>query len=138
MAFGVLMPSVKKSYNCSTVMVAIIGSLHLAFMYLFSVPIAFISRYFGPRKTAIIGSLLAASTLLISAFSPSWQILAISYGVVAGFGLGMALFPANFAPNMFFEKRLSVANGIVFSGSSIGYLAMAPLLSWMLENYGLK
>ena len=129
MAFGVLIPSVKKSYNCSSVMVAITGSLHLAFMYMFSVPVAYITKYFGPRKTAIIGSLLAASSLLVSGFSPSWQILTILYGVIAGFGLGMALFPANYAPTMFFEKRLSVANVIVFSGSSIDYLAMAPLLS---------
>ena len=138
MAFGVLIPSVKKSYNCSSVMVAITGSLHLAFMYMFSVPVACMTKYFGPRKTAIIGSLLAASSLLVSGFSPSWQILTILYGVIAGFGLGMALFPANYVPTMFFEKRLSMANAIVFSGSSIGYLAMAPLLSWMLENYGLK
>ena len=138
MAFGVLMPSVKKTYNTSSVMVAIIGSLHLAFMYLFSVPVAIMSKYFGPRKTTIIGSLVAAITLLVSAFSPSWQILTASYGIVAGFGLGMTIFPAGFAPNMFFEKRLSIANAIVFSGSSMGYLALAPLLSWTLENYGLK
>ena len=96
---------------------------------MFCVPVAYLSKYFGPRKTAIVGSLLAASSLLVSGFSPSWQILTILYEVIAGFGMGMALFPANYAPTMFFEKRLSVANVIVFSGSSIDYLAMAPLLS---------
>ena len=138
MAYGVLMPSVKERYNCSTVMVATIGSLHLAFMYLLSVPFALMTEYFGLRKATIAGSLLATASLIVSAYSPIWQILTVSYGMFAGFGLGVAIFTSELCPNLFFERRLSVANAIVFSGSSIGYLAFAPILSFVLEKYGIK
>ena len=138
MAYGVLMPSIKAHFDCSTVMVASIGSLHLAVMFLFSVPFSLMTEYFGLQKATIFGSLLATVSLIASAYSPIWQIFLVSYGLFAGFGLGMATFTSELCPSLFFEKWLSVANAIVFSGSSIGYLAFAPILSWVLENYGLK
>ena len=138
LAYGVLMPSVKSHYGCSTVIVAAIGSVRLAVMFLFSIPFASLADYFGFKIATVGGCLLATTSLVISAYSTSWQIFLVSYGVVAGFGFGVATFICQSCPSMFFEKWLSVANAIVFSGNSIGKLMFAPMLSLVLENYGLK
>ena len=45
MAYGVLMPSIKAHFDCSTVTVATIGSLHLAVMFLFSVLFSLMTQY---------------------------------------------------------------------------------------------
>ena len=50
----------------------------------------------------------------------------------------MILTVADLSTNEYFEKRRALANGIVRSGASIGYFISAPVLTYIVENYGIK
>ena len=40
--------------------------------------------------------------------------------------------------NQNFEKKRALANAIVFSGTSLGYFTLAPVLSNIVEEYGIE
>ena len=40
--------------------------------------------------------------------------------------------------NQNFEKKRSLANAIVFSGTSLGYFTLAPVLSNIVKEYGIE
>lgn len=97
----------------------------------------YLCRHIGCRLTACTGSLL----VLISAFSTSlvtemkWMYL--TFSLLNGLGSTMLYFSSLVVLIEYFHKHLSVANGIVLSGSGIGTLCITLMSQNLISNYGL-
>ena len=63
--------------------------------------------------------------------------LFITLGVVCGIAFGLVWTPAVVAVS-YFENRRALATGVVMCGSGMGTCVFAPLIFWLLENYGLR
>lgn len=92
----------------------------------------------GFRTISLIGSAIVTVALILCGFGNTLLVLTLCYGVVAVIGICMLLTTTEMVVNQYFDKKRALANGIVFSGSSIGYFVFAPILSYVLNNYGLK
>ncbi len=56
--------------------------------------------------------------------------------ISAGFGIGLTIIPAIVMIGEYFDDRLTVANGIAFSGGSIGQICMPLITSVIINSYG--
>lgn len=119
-SFGVIYVELLKYFGEGKAKTAWIGSLFMA-MPLLSGPIAsYLTDRYGCRKVTIVGSILAAIGFIISAFTDSVEMLFLTFGVFAGFGLSMCYVAAVVVVAYYFDKRRSFATGLSVCGSGIG------------------
>lgn len=135
-SFGVIFVEFLNYFGEGKAKTAWIGSLFMA-MPLLSGPIAsFLTDRYGCRKVTIVGSILASTGFVISAFATSTEMLFLTFGVIAGFGLSLCYVAAVVIVAYYFDKRRSFATGLSVCGSGIGTFIFAPLTQVLLEEYG--
>ena len=137
-SFGVLVPYIKADLGASTATVGFIGSLHIATSYCFGPINNALANLFGYRAVSLVGAFIVTSSLVASGLSSSPVSLAVFYGVTAGVGICMLITSGVISLNHYFDEKRALANGVALSGRSLGYFASAPILTYLLENGGLK
>jgi len=94
----------------------------------------------GPRKVALVGAfLLALGAALSGAFGPgSPVVMVITYGVVAGLGVGFAyVTPIATCVKWFPDKRGAIT-GIAVFGFGAGTLVFAPVINALITAVGVS
>ena len=137
-AFGVLVPHIKANLNTSTATAGFIGSLHIGTSYCFGPVNNALAKRFGYRAVSMVGAVIVTGSLVASGLSSSPASLAVFYGVTAGVGICMLMTSGVMSLNQYFDKKRALANGVSTSGTSLGYFASAPILTYLLENGGLQ
>lgn len=135
-SFGVIFMEFLHVFNQGKSKTAWIGSLFMA-MPLLSGPIAsFLTDRYGCRKVSIVGGILSAAGFVMSAFSNSMEMLFVTFGILAGFGLSLCYVAAVVIVAYYFDKKRSFATGLSVCGSGIGTFVFAPLTQFLLNEYG--
>ena len=75
---------------------------------------------------------------LASPFVPDIPLVMGTFGAIAGFGAGLVYLPANIAIGYYFESKRSKAAAITRIGGSMGQFVYAPLITFLIDNQGLK
>ncbi|KAJ9053367.1 hypothetical protein DSO57_1024883 [Entomophthora muscae] len=97
-----------------------------------------VCQRFGVRVCAVAGAFLMMAGLVLASFGTEvWQ-LALSQGVLLGFGAALIYVPANVAITEWFEKRRGLAAGLGAAGGGVGGAAFAQLNSYLLPVVGLR
>lgn len=136
--FGVFLGEFVNYYNETPGRTAWVGSL-LSGMYLSVGPVvSALTNKYGCRAVCIAGSLISTVAFILSTFSPSINILMLTYGFMGGVGFGMIYLPAVVCVGYYFETKRSLATGIAVCGSGVGTFAFAPLATILLESYDWK
>ena len=94
---------------------------------------------FGPRRVLIAGTLLSGIGLIASGFGMSPETLVISFGLIAGGGIGFAyacLAPA--AMKWFAPSRRGVVNGLIAAGFGLAGVYLAPLITTLIGGWGIE
>ncbi|KAK4298084.1 hypothetical protein Pmani_029542 [Petrolisthes manimaculis] len=94
-----------------------------------------ISRW-GPRATVMIGGLLACLGFIGSAFSPSLNIIFVTYGVVNGVGTSLNFSGWVVGLGRFWRRRRSWVTGLAMAGSGVGVAVLGPAVSLLVGHYG--
>ncbi|XP_067677004.1 monocarboxylate transporter 14-like [Haliotis asinina] len=137
-SFGIFLLEFVDFFKEKKSTVALVGSL-LCGTYLTAGPIvSALTNRFGCRAVATCGSIIAATSFLLSMGAPSVNILMVTYGVMGGFGLGMVYLPSIVSVGYYFEKKRALATGIAVCGSGIGTFIFAPLSKFLLDEYDWK
>ncbi|XP_026686036.1 uncharacterized protein LOC103518815 [Diaphorina citri] len=104
---------------------------------LLSGPIAsFLTDRYGCRKVTILGGILAAIGFILSSFTSSINVLLVTFGIIAGFGLSLCYVAAVVIVAYYFDDHRSFATGLSVCGSGIGTFLFAPLTHYLLKEYG--
>jgi OFA family oxalate/formate antiporter-like MFS transporter len=91
----------------------------------------------GPRLVGVTGALLYGFGVFFSGFAGgSLPLLYLTYGLVAAFGLGLAVMAPIAALPSWFPERPGFAYGIAFIGFGVGPLINVPLMEWLLSATG--
>ena len=110
---------------------------------MFSIGMVFAGRLVdrhGPRRVAILGGLLLgggymASYLMGSTGAPMLT-LTITYGVIAGLGLGFSYSPPIAIAVRWYPVRKGLASGLVVMGFGLSALFTAPLADYLITAFG--
>lgn len=116
--------------------VSIIGSVATGLTYLLTVMNNFLLRFLSIKQTMIIGSFLIAMGLICASFAHEiWQ-FALSQGVLFGIGSSMTYLPPVVHAPPYFNTHRGIAMGILFSGTGVGGLVLAPLTRYLISRVG--
>ncbi len=93
----------------------------------------------GPRKVVTLGAIFTGAGLILSGFIQSVPLLILTFGVLAGGGIGFAY--ASVTPpalKWFHPSKKGMVTGIVVSGMGLASLYIAPLTTFLLEKVGVS
>ncbi|KAF3860836.1 hypothetical protein F7725_001091 [Dissostichus mawsoni] len=91
---------------------------------------------YGSRPIILIGGCLASTGLILASFCNTVGQLYFCIGVVGGLGLAFNLNPALTMIGKYFYKRRPIANGIAMAGSPVFLSTLAPLNTWLFDQFG--
>ena len=102
-------------------------------------PIAgFLIDRFGSRVVTAVGGIVTGVGYILSSFATTNLMLVLSYGVVAGAGIGIAYgVPLAVAAKWFPDKK-GIAVGLTVVGFGLSPLITAPLAKNLIDVYGVR
>ena len=86
--------------------------------------------------TTIAGSMTCALSLAASSFANSSTVLFFTYSVLFGLGTSFVFASSLIVVSNYFQKRRSLALGLVGCGQGLGVMAQGPLLQYLVETTG--
>lgn len=84
----------------------------------------------------MMGGIICTAGFVASYWANGIYFLYISYGVIAGTGLGMCYLSSVIAVGEYFDERRSLAFGMAASGAGVGTAVMALAQQALLNEYG--
>eukprot|EP00795_Rhopilema_esculentum_P012654 gene12653-3362_t len=90
----------------------------------------------GYRLSLLLGGTLIGLSLVATSFASSIFETYFTLGLVFAIGQSLCYFAPLLILPLYFKKNLSLAHGIVMCGNSLGGLAQAPGLGFILQKYG--
>ena len=135
-AWSVFIQPLNAEFGWTRADIALAFAIACLIFGLITFPAGRLSDRFGPRVVVMIGAFILGTGFIMSGFIyEKWQ-LYITYGVIAGLGGGMIyLPPIATAPKWWPDKR-GLATGLSVVGLGLGSFIMAPLATFIIENYG--
>ncbi len=92
----------------------------------------------GPKITAAIGGVLVGIGFTLLSFTTSYALWVLGFGVLAGIGIGFGYASATPPAFKWFPASKSgLIAGLVVSGFGIAPVYIAPLATFLVNNYGL-
>ncbi|KAJ3587042.1 hypothetical protein NHX12_013432 [Muraenolepis orangiensis] len=113
-----------------------ISSIMLAVMYAGGPISSILVNKFGSRPIMMAGGCLVGAGLISASFCNTVAQLYFFIGVVGGLGLAFNLNPALTMIGKYFFIRRPLANGIAMAGSPVFLSTLAPLNSWLFDEFG--
>ncbi|CAH2980077.1 unnamed protein product [Chilo suppressalis] len=135
-SFGLLYIEFLEEFQASKSTTAWIGSLFIA-VPLLSGPVmsALVDRY-GCRSMTILGGLISTLGFILASVSTTLEMMMITFGVIAGLGLGLVYVTAVVSIAYWFEKKRNLAVGLGACGTGVGTFVYAPMTQYFIEEYG--
>ena len=91
----------------------------------------------GPRTVALVGGVIYALGVLLAGFVHSHDqlwLLILGYGVIGGFGLGLAyIVPIAMLQKWFPDKR-GLITGLAVGGFGFGAVLTSPVANWLIQK----
>lgn len=136
-SFGVFNVALLDSFNWSRGATAGIFSIVLTVDAMLSPVAGHLLDRFGTKRVVIAGCLtLAVGLFLSSRVSELWQ-LYIYFGLLSAIGFTFTgMVPHVFLISEWFTSNRASAIGIVYAGSGVGLMVLAPLSAWLIAGYG--
>ncbi|MCW7754307.1 OFA family MFS transporter [Desulfobotulus sp. H1] len=92
----------------------------------------------GPRKVAVIGGVLTGLGVGLASFATNIYFLYLTYGVIAGIGIGAAyVTPLATCVKWFPEKR-GLITGLILAALGVGGMVFKPVILIFIENFGVS
>lgn len=135
-SFGLLYIEFLEEFQASKSTTAWIGSLFIA-VPLLSGPVmsALVDRY-GCRSMTILGGIISTIGFVLASISTSLEMMMVTFGVIAGLGLGLVYVTAVVSIAYWFEKKRNLATGLGACGTGVGTFIYAPMTQYLIEEYG--
>ena len=136
-SFGVFNVALLDNFGWSRGATAGIFSVVLAVDALLSPVVGHLLDRYGTKLISIGGCLaLVIGLYLSSRVTALWQ-LYICFGLVLAVGFTFAgMVPHIFLVSEWFSQKRASAIGVVYAGTGVGIMALAPLSEWLISNYG--
>lgn len=135
-SYGLVNDKLVLYFEATSAQTSLIGSLFIS-VPLIAGPImsALVDRY-GCRKMTILGGIASTIGFVAASYSNSIEVLYITYGLMAGLGMGLLYVTAVVCIAYWFDKRRNLAVGLGSCGVGFGTFFYSPLTTYLLEEFG--
>lgn len=135
-SFGLLYIEFLDEFKESKSTTAWIGSLFIA-VPLLSGPVmsALVDRY-GCRSMTMLGGIISSLGFVLASISTTLEMMMITFGVIAGLGLGLVYVTAVVSIAYWFDKKRNLAVGLGACGTGVGTFIYAPMTQYFIDEYG--
>lgn len=113
-----------------------IGSMGLGMNFFFGPFTSALCDRFGCRAVAMVGGIISVTAMFATSFVNSLVPIYLTYSLLWGMGSSMSYIPTFLMVDRYFERRRSLANGLITAGSAVGALVMGPTINTLLESVG--
>ncbi|XP_034249176.1 monocarboxylate transporter 4-like [Thrips palmi] len=135
-SFGLLYIEFLRYFGESRSTTSWIGSLFMAVPMLTGpVASAMVDRY-GCRTMTIVGGIISAISFVIAASSTTIGQMYLTFGVLAGLGLGLCFVTAVVSIAFWFERKRTLAMSIGAAGTGFGTSIYARMTNFTIREYG--
>ncbi|XP_006816427.1 monocarboxylate transporter 13-like [Saccoglossus kowalevskii] len=135
-AFGPFINKLKDYFDDTTSSVAGISGTAIFVTYAIGPIASALNNKIGCRLVVFIGGLVASIGLVLSFLATTTIHLYFTYGIISGIGYGLAMTPTMAITASYFKRYYALANGIVFTGVGIGWIALPPLYQTGIQVFG--
>ena len=144
-----------EAFGTNRAATSMIGSIQMGATYCVGPIAANLADRFGCRETAISGSVIAATSIIISGIAPGVGTLYVTAGFFTGslgksinrihcdtfstfpgVGFGLIYLPATVCVATHFHKKRAIATGIATTGCGFGTFVFAPVISLLGDHFG--
>ncbi|EDO32534.1 predicted protein, partial [Nematostella vectensis] len=115
-----------------------IGSLAVGLTYLCGPISTTLCHRLGCRIVACTGSLLFLIAAFLTSLVSNMTYMYLTFGILGGFAFSLMYFASLVVLIEYFNRHLSLANGIAVSGSGAGTLVISMIVDEMCRRYGLR
>jgi MFS family permease len=136
-SFGVFNVALLDTFGWSRGATAGIFAVVLTMDALLSPVVGFLLDRFGVRKIAVAGCLALVGGLFFSGrVTELWQ-LYLCFGLVLAAGFTFTgMVPHVFLISEWFSSNRASAIGVVYAGTGLGIMLLAPLSEWLISSHG--
>lgn len=135
-SFGLLYIEFLRYFGQSRSDTAWIGSLFMAVPMLTGpVASAMVDRY-GCRAMTIVGGVISAIGFVIASSASTIGQMYLTFGVLAGLGLGLCFITAVVSIAFWFERKRTLAMSLGAAGTGFGTFIYAPMTNYCISEYG--
>jgi MFS transporter, OFA family, oxalate/formate antiporter len=113
------------------------ATLLVVFAILMPIASRYIERY-GAAKVTAVGGTIVGLGYFLSSFATSIPLLVITYGLIAGAGIGIVYGVPIAVAAKWFPDRKGLAVGLTVVGFGLSPLITAPLAGFSIEAYGIN
>jgi OFA family oxalate/formate antiporter-like MFS transporter len=117
--------------------VKLVSSYMLAFFVMGILAGGRVLNKFGAQKMVLIGGLIVAAGMLITSlltFGTAVFVIYITYGIMSGFGVGVAYNAIISSAQKWFPHKRGLATGIAVSAFGFSTVIFAPLVEHLIER----
>ena len=97
-----------------------------------------LSDRFSGRVVTICGALTCAAGLLMTSQVADLRLMFITYSFLTGFGGCCVYVPVLLTVTKYFQRRRSVATGVIVAGHAAGVMIMSAVIQALLSGLGLQ
>ena len=112
------------------------ATLLVVFAILMPIASRYIERY-GAAKVTAVGGTIVGLGYFLSSFATSIPLLIVTYGLIAGAGVGIVYGVPIAVTAKWFPDRKGLAVGLTVVGFGLSPLITAPLAGFSIANYGI-
>ncbi len=136
-SFGVFYVALLETFGWSRGATAGVFSVTLIIDAVVSPVVGHLLDRYGPKKVVGAGCFLLASGLWLSSqISSLWQFY-IFFGLISALGFSfMGMVPHVVLVSEWFLSNRASAIGLVYAGTGVGILVLAPLTEWLISSWG--
>ena len=136
-SFGVFNVALLESFGWSRGATAGIFSVVLTVDAVLSPVVGYLLDRYGPKKVVVTGCVALMMGFFFSArVTELWQ-LYLYFGLVVAIGITfMGMVPHVFIIAEWFSANRATAIGLVYAGTGVGIMLLAPLSEWLISTYG--
>ncbi|KAJ7374169.1 hypothetical protein OS493_009511 [Desmophyllum pertusum] len=135
-SFGTLFISLLNDFKSGESATAWVGSLGYGFLFVIGPVTTALCEHFGCRVMACAGSVLTTISLVVTSFAPSISSMYFTFGVLWGTGGSFLFFSGLLILRFYFNRNISLANGITMTGAGFGTLVFNVMLQELDDKYG--
>jgi MFS transporter, OFA family, oxalate/formate antiporter len=135
-SFSIFIKPLENDFGWSRSAISLAMSIYMIVHGLAGPFVGHATETYGPTRVMTLFALLSGAAFILVSFTSSLWFFYLAYGVLSVGTAGIGFIPVSSVLSRWFIRRRGTAIGFAMVGISVGGLVMAPLVGWIISQFG--